>query len=362
MMIGHMAVKHIGIYCGFRLVHRQLMKVGANAIALRDIVGDGAPQQHFVGRKTDSWHNVARGEGPCSIMKVGINAGGEKVWVKYHFNSDQGTAHFTNAEATRMSGVDADFHRPDLFEAIRRGEHPTWTLSVQIMPYAHAKTYRFNTIDLTKTWSHSDYPLVKVDTMILNPNPENFFAQIKQVAFSPGTVVPGIGLSPDIMMLGRAFAYNDAQRNRIGVNFHQLPVNQPKVAVNSYMFDGHMAYHHSGAASVYAPNSGGRGWADETGPAAEGWVADGDMVRGAYTLHVEDDDYSQAGTLVREVFDDAQREELVDTVANALLGGVPSPVLERALDYWRSIDADVGQRIQDQIRSRGAFKTSEGTG
>jgi catalase len=198
--------------------------------------------------------------------------------------------------------------------------------------------------------------------MILNRNPENFFAQIEQAAFSPGNVVPGVGLSPDKMLLGRAFAYNDAQRNRIGVNFHQLPVNQPKTTVNTYMFDGHMAYHHSGAASVYAPNSGGRGWADETGPAADGWVTDGDIVRSAYALHAEDDDFSQAGTLVREVFNDAQRKELVDTVAHALLGGVRSPVLERALDYWRSIDADVGQRIQERIRARGPSKPTEGTG
>ena len=121
-------------------------------------------------------------------------------------------------------------HRRDLFEAIARGEHPSWTLSVQIMPYADARTYRFNPFDLTKTWPHADYPLIKVGTMTLNRNPENFFAQIEQAAFSPGNTVPGIGLSPDKMLLGRAFAYNDAQRNRIGTNFHQLPVNQPEGA------------------------------------------------------------------------------------------------------------------------------------
>ena len=134
------------------------------------------------------------------------------------------------------------------------------------MPYDEAKTYRINPFDLTKTWPHADYPLIKVGTMTLNRNPENFFAQIEQAAFSPGNTVPGIGLSPDKMLLGRAFAYNDAQRNRIGTNFHQLPVNQPKVPVNTYMFDGQMAYHHSGSAPVYATNSGGRPWADQTGP------------------------------------------------------------------------------------------------
>src|SRR5262245_64044363 len=119
--------------------------------------------------------------------------------------------------------------------------------------------------------------------MTLNKNPENFFAQIEQAAFSPGNIVPGIGLSPDKMLLARSFAYNDAQRNRIGANFHQLPVNRPKVPVNSYIFDGPMAYHHSGNAPVYATNSGGRNWADETGPVGDGWEVGGGMVWRACT-------------------------------------------------------------------------------
>jgi catalase len=167
-------------------------------------------------------------------------------------------------------------------------------------------------------------------------------------------LVPGIGLSPDKMLLGRAFAYNDAQRNRIGTNFHQLPVNQPKVPVNSYMFNGQMTYHHSGNAPIYAPNSGGRGWADETGPVDDGWESDGEMVRDAYTLRADDDDFSQAGALIRDVFDDKQRDALVETVAGALLAGVRSPVLERAFDYWKSIDAETGRRIEAKVRSGAA--------
>src|SRR5690606_11016427 len=137
-------------------------------------------------------------------------------------------------------------------------------------------------------------------------------------------------------------AYNDAQRNRIGTNFDQLPVNQLKVTVNTYIFDGQMAYHHSGAAPVHAPNSGGRPWADETGPMDAGWEADGAMVRAAYSLRPADDHFAQPGALVREVFDDAERQALVDQVAGSLSGGVRSPVLERAFDYWKSVDPDVG--------------------
>ena len=230
------------------------------------------------------------------------------------------------------------------------------------MPYTDARTYRINPFDLTKTWPHADYPLIKVGKMTLNRNPENFFAQIEQAAFSPGNTVPGIGLSPDKMLLGRAFAYNDAQRNRIGTNFHQLPVNQPKVPVNTYMFDGQMAYHHSGNAPVYAPNSGDRKWADNTGSMADGWEADGEMVRSAYTLRAEDDDFGQPGILVRKVFNDDQRARLVEQVAGSLLGGVREPVLGRAIEYWKSIDAEVGKRIERKVREGHATKPAEGMG
>ncbi|HLU79411.1 MAG TPA: catalase [Burkholderiaceae bacterium] len=297
-----------------------------------------------------TWRHM-NGYGSHTYMWV--NAAGERFWVKYHFHTHQGMEFFTNEEAMSMAGKDADYHRRDLFEAIARRDFPSWTLSVQLMPYEDARTYRINPFDLTKTWPHADYPLVKVGTMTLHRNPDNFFAQIEQAAFSPGNVVPGIGLSPDKMLLGRSFAYNDAQRHRIGTNFHQLPVNRPKVPVNSYLFDGNMAYEHSGKQPVYAPNSGGRPWADQTGAVDDGWEADGAFVREAYSLRADDDDFSQPGILVREVFDDAQRDRLVDTVAGALLGGVRSPVLERAFEYWKKIDPDVGRRIEEKVR-RGA--------
>jgi catalase len=292
-----------------------------------------------------------------------VNAAGERFWVKYHFKTNQGWETFTNAEAAEMAGHDADFHRRDLFEAIARGEHPSWTLHVQVMPYADAQSYRFNPFDLTKVWPHADYPLIKVGTMTLNRNPENFFAEIEQAAFSPGNVVPGIGLSPDKMLLGRSFAYNDAQRNRIGTNFHQLPVNRPRNGpVNTYMFDGQMAYEHSGNQPVYAPNSEGRSWADGNATLEESWAVDGDMVRSAYELHAEDDDFGQAGTLVRDVFDDEQRDRLVETVSGSLLNGVHGEVLERAFAYWASIDAAVGKRIEEKVREGAAAQPVPGMG
>ncbi len=307
-----------------------------------------------------SWRQM-NGYGSHTYMWV--NAGGERFWVKYHFHSDLGFVSFTNEEAAEMAGADADYHRRDLFEAVARGEHPRWTLTVQVMPYEDAKTYRFNPFDLTKVWPHEDYPLIPVGRMTLNKNPENFFAQIEQAAFSPGNTVPGIGLSPDKMLLGRAFAYNDAQRNRIGTNFHQLPVNQPRVAsVSSYMFDGQMAYDHSGNQPVYAPNSEGRPWADGIATPEESWTVDGEMVRSAYELHAEDDDFGQAGMLVRDVMDEPQRDRLVEQVSGSLLGGVRGEVLERALGYWSSIDPAVGKRIEDKVREGSAPEPVPGMG
>ncbi|MEJ7634191.1 catalase [Aeromicrobium sp.] len=280
------------------------------------------------------------------------NEAGDKHWVKYHFHSDQGVEGLTGDQANKIAGEDADFHRRDLREAIDRGEFPTWTASVQLMPYEDAKTYRINPFDLTKIWPHEDYPLVKIGTLTLDRNPDNFFAEIEQAAFAPSTIVPGIGFSPDKMLLGRTFAYADTQRYRIGPNYLQLPVNRPRnEGQNTYAFDGPMAYEHQGDLPKYAPNSFGRGYADLTGEVHDGWETDGDMVRQAYTLRADDDDFSQAGTLVREVWDDAQREEFVQTVAGHLLGGVEGDVLERAFDYWKNVDADTGKRIEELTRA-----------
>ena len=219
-----------------------------------------------------------------------INAAGEKFWVKYHFKTDQGVKCLTQEAANRLAGEDADFHRRDLHEAIERGEYPSWTLYVQVMPYEEGKTYRINPFDLTKVWPHGDYPLIRIGSMTLDQNPANFFAQIEQAAFEPSAIVPGIGFSPDKMLLGRTFAYSDTHRYRIGPNYLQLPVNRHRVdGAYTYQFDGPMAYDHAGDRAKYAPNSY-EPFSDETGQAEEGWEVDGEMMRAAYALRRDDDD------------------------------------------------------------------------
>ena len=169
-----------------------------------------------------------------------VNAGGEVFWVKYHFKTDQGIKCLTAENAARIAGEDADYHQRDLLRAIDRAEYPSWTLKIQIMPAVEAAKYRFNPFDVTKVWSHRDYPLITIGRIVLNRNPENYFAEVEQAAFNPAHFVPGIGPSPDKMLQGRLFSYGDTHRYRLGVNHMQLPVNRPLVPVANNNIDGAM--------------------------------------------------------------------------------------------------------------------------
>lgn len=297
-----------------------------------------------------TWRHM---NGYSSHTYMWVNAQGEKFWVKYHFKTDQGIDFLTQEEADHLAGEDGDYHQRDLHNAIERGDYPSWTLYMQIMPFADAETYRFNPFDLTKVWPHSDYPLVKVGKMTLDRNPADFHTEIEQAAFQPNNLVPGIGPSPDKMLLGRLFSYADAHRARIGTNYQQIPVNAPQAPVHSYSKDGAMRYHNA-SDPVYAPNSKGGSHADSarSGEPA-GWHTSGQMVQEAYTKHRDDDDFGQAGTLVREVMDDAARERLVSNVAGHLSKGVTEPVLQRAFEYWRNIDKDIGDRIEKAVKGTG---------
>jgi len=285
-----------------------------------------------------------------------INAAGEKCWVKYHFHSQQGVQGLTGEQADEIAGHDADFHRRDLHEAIDRGEHPQWVLSVQVMPYEDAKTYRYNPFDLTKTWPHADYPLIKVGTMTLNRNPENFFAEIEQAAFEPSNMVPGIGPSPDKMLLGRLLSYPDTHLHRIGTNYAQLPVNQPRAEVHSYNKDGAMRYRHSGSQAPYAPNSYGGPEADSERYADPGWAVEaGEIARTAYVAHRDDDDFVQPRDLYRNVMSEADREHLVANIVGHMGDPDVQPdVQARGVDYWRNVDADLGRRVAEGLSRPGS--------
>ncbi len=275
-----------------------------------------------------------------------VNADGERVWVKYHFKAEQGVQNFTDAEAKAMTAEDPDFHRRDLFAAIAHGEFPAWRLEMQIMPYEDAATYRFNPFDLTKVWPHGDYPLIPVGRLVLNRNPINHFAEIEQGAFEPSNMVPGIGPSPDKMLLGRMFSYPDTHRHRIGANYLQLPVNRPLAPVHSYSKDGAMAYTNGDTQPVYAPNSYGGPQADPDRYSDAGWtVDDGEMIRAAYTLRADDSDFIQPGNLYRHVLSQVEQDHLVTNIVGHMSHDVSGTVTERAVRRWLQVDPDLGARV-----------------
>ena len=277
-----------------------------------------------------------------------VNGGGEKFWVKYHFKTDQGIQNYTDAEAKAITAENPDLHLQDLFNSIEQRDYPSWTLEMQIMPFEDATDYRFNPFDLTKVWPHGDYPPIKVGRMVLDRNPANYFAEVEQAAFEPANMVPGIGPSPDKMLLGRLFSYPDTHRYRIGTSYLQLPINQPQSPVNSYNKDGSMRYRHNGDQPVYAPNTVGGPKAD---PKYEepGWFVSGEIVRSAYALHSEDDDFSQPRALWTDVLSDTDRQHLITNVVNHLSADVRPDIVTRALEYWSNVHLDLGRGISEGL-------------
>lgn len=274
-----------------------------------------------------------------------INADGERVYVKFHFKTQQGQATNTNDEVAKLIGEDRESHQRDLVDAIDRGDFPKWTLKVQIMTEAEAEKTDYNPFDLTKVWPHSDFPLIEVGTMELNRNPENYFAEVEQAAFTPANVVPGIGHSPDKMLQMRILSYGDAQRYRVGANHQHLPVNAPRCPVRNYQRDGAMRFDgNSGGAVNYQPNSFGGPVEDPSvkePPVAIGDVAD------RFDHREGNDDFTQAGNLFRIMPKDEQ-DRLMDTIAGAM-AGVPDDIVKRQLGYFRKADSAYGDGIAKRL-------------
>ncbi|OFT25014.1 catalase [Brevibacterium sp. HMSC08F02] len=299
-----------------------------------------------------TWRNM---NGYGSHTYQWINEAGERFWVKYHFLTQQGEENMTAEEAEKLAGSDAEYHRRDLFNSIKDGNFPKWDMYVQIMPYEEAKTYRLNPFDLTKTWPKADYPRIKVGTLTLNRNPQNFFQEIEQAAFTPGNQVPGTGISPDKMLMARVFSYPDAQRNRVGTNYNQLPVNQPRATeAKNYMHEGHMNYAITPAEHrVYSPHSYGT----EGGPVADesvkeaSWENDGSLVRAAATLRKDDDDFGQAGILYRDVFTDEQKDRFKETLCGQCMAITVDRIREQFFEYWTNVDADLGVHLRECYKS-----------
>jgi len=272
-----------------------------------------------------------------------LNAKDERFWVKFHFKTSQGIQNMMQKEADRIVGEDPDYHTRQLFEAIELGDYPKWTFKVQIMPEKDAEHYRWNPFDLTKVWPHADYPLIEVGVLELNKNPENYFAEVEQAAFSPANVVPGISFSPCKMLQARIFAYADAHRYRLGVNFESLPINRPRAAeVNNYQRDGHMRFDENGGPSVnYEPNSFGGPKADpafKEPPLKISGDADWyDQKRGV------DEDYIQPGDLYRLMPPD-EKKRLVENIVGSLKQ-VPKEIQKKMVVHFSKADKAYGDGV-----------------
>jgi catalase len=289
-----------------------------------------------------TWRNM---NGYGSHTFLWYNAAGEKFWVKYHIKTDQGIDSFTLAEAAAMVTQDPDFHLRDLHTAVARGDHPSWTVQVQVMPFAEAADYRFNPFDLTKIWPHADYPPIAIGTIKLTRNPDNYFAEIEQAAFEPANFVPGIGASPDKMLQGRLFSYQDTHRYRIGTNYLQLPVNQPRSPVHSYNKDGAMRYVNP-PDPTYAPNSVGGPVADPSVWQGEEYYVAGEIMRSAYMSHAEDDDFVQPRALWERVMSETDQEHLVENIcAHAGAPEVTTEMKARVVEYWRHVHPELGAQV-----------------
>lgn len=271
-----------------------------------------------------------------------LNKNNERFWVKFHFKTEQGIKNLTDQDAETLIGKDRESHQRDLLESIDNGDFPKWNLKVQIVSEKDASKFPFNPFDLTKVWPHDEYPLIDVGVLELNRNPENYFAEVEQAAFNPTSIVPGIGFSPDKMLQGRLFSYGDAQRYRLGVNHHLIPVNKSKCPFHSFHRDGAMRVdgNHGGTLG-YEPNSYGE-WQEQPDfsepPLSIEGAAD-------HWNHREDSDdyYTQPGNLFR-LMSEEQKTLLCENTGRAM-GDAPKEVKIRHITNCMKADKKYGEGV-----------------
>ena len=269
------------------------------------------------------------------------NTKNQKVWVKFHFKTLQGIKNLTDAEAEAIVAKDRESHQRDLYESIEKKKYPSWEMSIQVMTEKQAEKAHFNPFDITKVWPKKDYPLKKVGILELNRNPENYFQDVEQAAFTPANIVPGIGFSPDRLLQARLFSYGDAQRYRLGVNHHQIPVNRPKNATHSYHRDGAMRVDgNQGSLLHYNPNSYGE-WDDQpefkeppmqTESPADHWD------------HHEDTDYYSQPRALFHLMSKAQQKILFENTARNM-GDSPKMIKIRHIGNCYKVDPEYGKGV-----------------
>ena len=286
---------------------------------------------HFYGEHTFSFYNEAN----------------ERVWCKFHIRTQQGIKNLTNEEAAAIVSKDRESHGRDLFESIEKGDFPKWTMYVQIMTEDQAKNHYENPFDITKVWSQKEFPLIEVGVLELNRNPENFFAEVEQAAFTPAHVVPGIGFSPDKFLQGRLFSYGDAQRYRLGVNHNHIPVNRAKVDVNEYHRDGAMRTDGNyGRTPAYHPNSDGF-WSAQPEVQEPPLDIEGAMYRFDPKDDPTDDNFRAGGKLYRLMTEDKRQLLIGNTAADMACVSANVRYRHAVHCYWA--DEEYGKRMTQAL-------------
>lgn len=276
-----------------------------------------------------------------------INDQQQRFWVKFHMRCEQGIQNLMDDEAALLIGQDRESSQRDLFDAIEQGNFPRWKFFVQIMPEDEASQTPYNPFDLTKVWPHADYPLIEVGEFELNRNPDNYFAEVEQVAMSPANVVPGIGFSPDRMLQGRLFSYGDAHRYRLGVNHHQIPVNAPKCPFHNYHRDGAMRVDgNSGNGATYEPNSFNvfQEQPDYSEPplslegAADHWN------------HREDEDYFTQPRALFNLIGEEEHQRMFKRIAGELIQ-IPEFIQQRQIALFHQVDPAYGAGVEQALNA-----------
>jgi catalase len=279
-----------------------------------------------------------------------VNEQGESVLVKYHWIPTQGVRSMTDADAANIQAYELGHATQDLYRSIENGEYPEWELRVQMMADGEHPELDFDPLDDTKTWPENDFPAKPVGRMVLDRNPVNQFAENEQISFGTGVLVDGLEFSDDKMLVGRTFSYSDTQRYRVGPNYLQLPVNQPKTRVATNQRDGQMEYTvdhgdgqnphvnyepsiHGGLREGQAPH------ADEVGPEISGR-----LTRSRIPLA---QDYKQAGQRYL-LMEDWERDDLVANFVT-LLGQCERDVQERMVWHFFMVEDELGDRVGDGL-------------
>ncbi|MDY4281623.1 MAG: catalase [[Pasteurella] mairii] len=273
-----------------------------------------------------------------------INANNERFWVKFHFKTQQGHRYFTNEEVAKVIGENRESSQQDLYEAIAKGDFPRWNVQIQIMPEADAAKHNY-AFDLTKVWPHKEYPVIDIGVLELNRNPQNYFAEVEQAAFAPSNIVPGIGFSPDRMLQGRLFSYQDAQRYRLGVNHHQIPVNAPKCPYHTTHRDGAMRMDNNGGEHPnYAPNR-----FDTYVPTHDQLSLQLEREAAHFDFREYDEDYYSQPAALYHLFDTNQKARLADNFAASLAEVTDPAVVEKQLAHFEKVSLQLASDIRAKL-------------